>query len=108
MNFYQILFNALILIFFRPRLNQDIPIDVVCTEEMTTITYQILARGDVIISKTLFVGGRKNFNFHFLASFAMVPKASIVVYYIRADGEIIADNIKMELSEELQNYVSVL
>lgn len=77
----------------------------VSTEDMDYITYQILGRGDVIITKTLLVGGKKNFNFRFLASFAMVPKASIIVYYIRADGEIISDKIKLELGNDLQNYV---
>lgn len=96
----------LINIFCRPRLNQDILIDVVSTEDMNFITYQVLGRGDIIISKTLFVGGQKKFNFRFLASFAMVPKANIIVYYIRADGEIISDSVKLELGNELQNYVS--
>jgi CD109 antigen len=96
----------LIAIFYRPRLNQDILIDVVSTEDMNFITYQVLGRGDIIISRTLSVGGQKKYNFQFLASFAMVPKANIVVYYIRADGEIISDSIKLELGSELQNYVS--
>jgi CD109 antigen len=79
---------------------------VVSTEDMNFITYQVLGRGDIIISKTLFAGGQKKFNFRFLASFAMVPKANIVVYYIRDDGEIISDSVKLELGSELQNYVS--
>lgn len=88
-------------------MNQDILVDVVSTEEMDYITYQVIGRGDVIVSKTLFVGGLKNFNFRFLASFAMVPKANIVIFYIRSDGEIISDSIKLELGNDLQNYVRI-
>ena len=73
---------------------------------MNYITYQILGRGDVVISKTLNVGGQYKFNFRFLASFKMVPKANMIVYYIRPDGEIISDNVKIEIGEDLQNYVS--
>lgn len=73
---------------------------------MNQLTYQVLGRGDVIISRTLQVPSSKNFNFRFLASFAMVPKASLVVYYIREDGEIISDHLKIELGDELQNHVS--
>lgn len=74
---------------------------------MDYITYQVIGRGDVVISKTLLVGGQYKFNFRFLASFDMVPKAYIVVYYIRGDGEIISDNVKLEIAEDLQNYVSI-
>lgn len=81
-------------------------VDVIATEEMDQLTYQILGRGDVIFSKTLQVPNAKNFNFRFLASFAMVPNAHLVVYYIRKDGEIISDHIKIEFGDELQNFVS--
>lgn len=74
---------------------------------MNQLTYQVLGRGDVIVTKTLPVYGLKKFNFRFLASFAMVPKANLVVYYIRADGELISDHLKIQLGDELQNFVSV-
>lgn len=76
------------------------------TEEIHQLTYQVLGRGEVIISKTLQVPNSRNFNFSFLASFAMVPKAMVIVYYIRDDGEIVSDQLKIELGDELQNFVS--
>lgn len=36
----------------------------------------------------------------------MVPKAMVIVYYIRDDGEIVSDQLKIELGDELQNFVS--
>lgn len=76
------------------------------TEEINQLTYQVLGRGDVIISRTLQVPNTRNFNFRFLASFAMVPKANIIVFYIRKDGEIISDQLKVDFDDELQNFVS--
>lgn len=73
---------------------------------MNKLTYQVLGRGDVIISRTVQLPNSKNFNFRFLASFAMVPKANLIVYYIRPDGEIISDQLKVEFENELQNFVS--
>lgn len=93
---------------FRPVINQEVSVDVVGTEEINQLTYQVLGRGDVIISKTIQVSNSKNINFRFLASFAMVPKASLIVYYIRPDGEIVSDRLKIEFGDELQNFVSFL
>lgn len=36
----------------------------------------------------------------------MVPKANLIVYYIRPDGEIVSDRLKIEFDNELQNFVS--
>lgn len=73
---------------------------------MNLLTYQVLGRGDVLISRTVQIPSSRSFNFRFLASFAMVPKARLLVYYIREDGEIISDQISIPLGDELQNYVS--
>ncbi|CRK99836.1 CLUMA_CG013142, isoform B [Clunio marinus] len=91
----------------KPKINQEVSVDVMATEEMNQLTYQVLGRGDVIISRTLQVPNSRSFNFRFLASFAMVPKANLVVYYIRDDGEIISDKLKIELSDELQNFIDI-
>ena len=73
---------------------------------MNKVTFQILGRGDVVISKTLVVPNQKTHSFRFLASFAMVPKASLVVYYIRPDGELVNDRVEIEMGDDLQNFVS--
>lgn len=78
------------------------------TEEINQLTYQVLGRGGVIISRTLQVPNLRNYNFRFLASFAMVPKANVIIYYIRDDGEIISDQIKIEFGDELQNFVRLI
>lgn len=42
----------------------------------------------------------------FLATYAMAPVAHVLVYYVRDDGEIIADSLDIELDGTLQNRVS--
>lgn len=37
----------------------------------------------------------------------MVPKAQLIVYYMK-DGEIISDTIDIEFGEELHNFVSYI
>lgn len=37
----------------------------------------------------------------------MVPKAQLIVYYMK-DGEIISDTIDIEFGEELHNFVSLI
>lgn len=36
----------------------------------------------------------------------MAPTAHIIVYYVRTDGEVIADSLDVELTGLLQNFVS--
>lgn len=76
------------------------------TEELDYITYEILGRGDVLVSKTIPLQKEKSLSFKFLGSFAMVPKATLLVYYIRNDGEMISDRVEIKFGDELQNFVS--
>lgn len=91
----------------RPRLNNDISIEVQSTESLRYLSYQVIGRGDVIYANTIEIPNRKTHVISFLASFAMVPKAHFIVYYIK-DDEIILDKLEMELAEDLQNFVSGL
>lgn len=43
--------------------------------------------------------------FRFLATYVMAPTAHVIVYYVRMDGEIIADSLDIELTGTLQNFV---
>lgn len=36
----------------------------------------------------------------------MAPTAHVIVYYVRTDGEVIADSLDVELTGILQNHVS--
>ena len=36
----------------------------------------------------------------------MAPIAHVIVYYVRTDGEVLADSLDVELTGVLQNHVS--
>lgn len=76
------------------------------TETLTQLTYQVLSKGSIAILESLQVPSVKNFQIEFKATFAMIPKASVIVYYITSDGEIISDSLELEFDSELKNFVS--
>lgn len=48
----------------------------------------------------------KEHTFKFLASYAMAPTAHLIVYYVKDDGELVADSLDIDLNGELRNFVS--
>lgn len=50
--------------------------------------------------------GAKEHTFKFLASYAMAPTAHLIVYYVKDDGELVADSLDIDLNGELRNFVS--
>lgn len=79
----------------------------VCTEPMQSLTYQIIGRGDVLVSNVIEVPDRKTHAFKFLASFAMVPKAHLVVYFITSTGNLVTDSVEIAFADELQNFIKL-
>lgn len=65
-----------------------------------------MGRGDVLITNTFQVDNAKEYRFHFTATHAMVPVTHLIVYYVRQDGELIADALDIEIDGLLQNFVS--
>lgn len=90
-----------------PEVNREISVQVDSTEPMTHFTYQIIGRGDIIVSKTVEVPSRTSHTFKFLASFAMVPEAALVVYFVRPDGEIVSDKQSIKFRSSFQNFVKL-
>lgn len=66
----------------------------------------MLGRGDIIYTNTVEIPNRKSHVLTFLASFLMVPKAQVIVYFVK-DDEIISDKLEIEFAEDLQNFVSL-
>lgn len=91
---------------FRPKLSEKIQIDVKSTENLSQLVYQVLAKGDVLVSEIVSISNTSNFQFELKPTFAMVPKANLVAFYITPDGEIISDSLKLEFDNELKNFVS--
>lgn len=91
---------------FRPKLSEKIKIDVLSTEKLSELTYQVVAKGDVLLSDTVSVPSEKHFQLEFQPTLPMLPKSNVVVFYITSDGEIISDSLKLEFGNELMNFVS--
>lgn len=72
---------------------------------MRYISYEILGRGDIIVSNTVEVPNKKTHIFQFFASFAMVPRAQLIVHYMK-DDEIVSDRLEINFGNELQNEVN--
>lgn len=45
--------------------------------------------------------------FKFLATFDMIPKANLIVYYIRF-GRLVSDRLEIEFRSDLPNVVSII
>jgi CD109 antigen len=88
------------------QVNQDIELEVNSTEPMKYFIYQVIGRGDVVVANTIKLADKKTHNFRFLATYAMAPTAHVVVYYVKEDGEVVADALDIELEGALQNFVS--
>jgi len=87
--------------------NKDIELQINSTEPMKYFSYQVMGRGDVIMANTIQVSNNKTHKFRFLATYVMAPTAHVVVFYVKDDGEVVADTIDIELQGPLQNFVSL-
>ena len=73
---------------------------------MKYFSYQVNARGDVVTANTVVVDNEKTYRLKFPATYDMTPTAHVVVYYVKDDGEVIADAVNIDLDGTLQNFVS--
>lgn len=90
-----------------PTINKDVTVDVSATVPMKYFSYQVLGRGDVIVGGTIPVPERTLHTFRFPASFAMVPRAKLVVSFVQDDGELVSDSVEIEFGSDLQNFLKV-
>ncbi|XP_059143996.1 CD109 antigen-like [Physella acuta] len=77
------------------------------TEELPTLTYQILSRGNIVKSGTIKGNNQKSISFSIVSEPSMAPSARIVVYYVRPDGEVVPDSISFDISGAFNNKVAV-
>ncbi|KAK9872958.1 hypothetical protein WA026_020307 [Henosepilachna vigintioctopunctata] len=91
----------------RVLVNLEVEVSVLCTEPMKFISYVVLGRGDVLLSKTIPVNNKKDHQFRFRALHSMVPLAHLIVSYIRDNGEMIGDTLDIEVDGVLQNFLDV-
>ncbi|XP_035739692.1 CD109 antigen-like isoform X1 [Vespa mandarinia] len=90
-----------------PMVNHDIEIEVNSTTPLKYLSYEVLGRGDILDAGSVYGQDKHNIKFKFLATYVMAPTAHVIVYYIRDDGEVIADTLDVELEGALQNFVDI-
>ncbi|KYN03797.1 hypothetical protein ALC62_05309 [Cyphomyrmex costatus] len=91
----------------KPMVNSYVEIEVNSTAPLKYISYEILGRGDILDAGSIYVQDKYTTSFKFLATYVMAPIAHIIVYYVRTDGEVIADSLDVELTGVLQNHVDI-
>lgn len=78
------------------------------TDVVQNLTYIVVGgREEIVLSKNVKIPNSRNFDFSFPSSTAMMPTAKLLVYYIRDDGEIISDQVKINFGYKLKNLVSL-
>lgn len=50
----------------------------------------------------------RSHTFRFQATAAMAPVARVVVYYVRTDGEVVADALNFDVEGTFQNFVNYI
>lgn len=90
----------------KPTINKDIVVAVTSNVNMKYFVYQVVGRGDILLSRTMDVGDSKESSFKFIASFAMMPVARVLVYMV-VDGEFIFDELEVNFGTDLTNFVKL-
>ncbi|KMY88827.1 CD109 antigen [Drosophila simulans] len=90
----------------RPTVNQEISVVVRSFAPIKYFMYQVVGRGDIILSRNVDVSDGTFHTIKFLASFAMMPRAKLLVYTV-VDGEFVYDEQVIQLDENLLNAVQV-
>ncbi|XP_071630308.1 thioester-containing protein 1 allele S3-like isoform X2 [Temnothorax longispinosus] len=91
----------------KPTVNNYVDIEVNSTAPLKYISYEVLGRGDILHADSIYVQDKYTTSFRFLATYVMAPTAHVIVYYVRTDGEVIADSLDVELTGVLQNHIDL-
>jgi Alpha-2-macroglobulin bait region domain len=86
---------------------QSTRVEIRATEKIKKLYYQVIGKDGVLVSEQINPFS-KIFSIEFRATFAMVPEASLIVYYYRPDGEIVSDRVTLKFENRLDNYVRLL
>ncbi|XP_077503862.1 CD109 antigen-like isoform X3 [Amblyomma americanum] len=90
-----------------PKVGDLIEFEVNATEPLDHLVYEVVGRGDIVFAQTLPVSGVRSYRFSFSATFRMAPKARVLVYYVRKDGEVVADAVNYDVGGILRTPVHV-
>lgn len=80
--------------------------EVLSTDDISQISYEVLGRGSCVEAKTLNFQSAKRVVVNIKPTIMMIPKAHVVFNYLTSDGEIISERIEINFGNELVNHVS--
>ncbi|XP_041356722.1 ovostatin-like isoform X2 [Gigantopelta aegis] len=90
----------------RPKVGMSAEFELKSTEPVKRITYQIISKGKIIISKDVVTPTASNLmSLSIPIVAAMSPKADIVVFHEREDGEVVADSMSVSVEGTFDNQV---
>ncbi|XP_043070647.1 CD109 antigen isoform X2 [Drosophila grimshawi] len=90
-----------------PKLGKSVSFDVTSNEPIPYFQYAIVARGNIVKAEHVEVPqGRKNHTVKFTPTFAMVPQASIYVYYI-FDNELRFEEKAIDFDKDFENSIEI-
>ncbi|XP_069165594.1 LOW QUALITY PROTEIN: thioester-containing protein 1 allele R1 [Procambarus clarkii] len=95
------------LITQNPKVGDAVEVELNATQNMIHFVYEVIGRGDVLFADTLQAHQGTTHTFRFVATASMAPRARLLVYYVRDDGEIVADSLHFAVAGAIQNEVSV-
>lgn len=90
-----------------PRVGDEAVIEVNATEVLSSFVIQVYGRGNLALAQTIPVENEKSVRFKFTVTQRMSPKARLIVYYVRIDGEIVADALNFDVEGVFQTPVEV-
>lgn len=90
----------------RPKLNDRIFVEVMSSNLLESITYQIVSHARLLYSDSVIVPNRNYHVFSFLATFDLMPRADLIVYYFK-DDDIISTKISIDMRDDLPNFVKL-
>lgn len=100
-------FLQAVMVTEEPKVGDIIEFEVNATETLDHLVYEVMGRGDIVFAQTLSVFGVRSYRFSFSATFRMAPKARVLVYYVRKDGEVVADAVNYDVGGILRTPVHV-
>ena len=78
------------------------------TQYVDFVSYHIVSAGKLIFSNTLPMDGARQKTFDLAISRRMAPSAHMLVYYVRYDGEIVADSFNFHVNtSSVTNHVNI-
>lgn len=91
---------------FSPTLNKPIYVEVQSYKPLQNFTYQLIARGKVLLAENVAVPNRKYHVFKFIATFEMAPRLHVLVYRFN-ENKLISAKVDIELKGDLNNYLKL-